>query len=53
MPVGDILLAGGVESFVVGVIGGYQEGGDTPQVSYSPAFGAAVAVLYQTAQASG
>jgi V8-like Glu-specific endopeptidase len=38
---------------IIGVIGGYQEGGDTPQVSYSPAFGAAVAMLYQTAQASG
>lgn len=38
---------------VIGVIGGYQQGGDTPQVSYSPAFGTAVALLYQTAQASG
>lgn len=37
---------------VIGVIGGYEQGGDTPQVSYSAAFGAAVAVLYQTAQAS-
>lgn len=38
---------------VIGVIGGYEQGGDTPQVSYSPAFGAAVALLYQTAQAAG
>jgi hypothetical protein len=38
---------------IIGVIGGYQEGGDTPQVSYSAAFGAAVAALYQAAQASG
>jgi V8-like Glu-specific endopeptidase len=38
---------------IIGVIGGYQQGGDTPQVSYSAAFGAAVAMLYQTAQAAG
>jgi V8-like Glu-specific endopeptidase len=37
---------------VIGVIGGYEQGGDTPQVSYSSAFGPAVAVLYQTAEAS-
>ena len=37
---------------VFGVIGGYEQGGDTPQVSYSSAFGPAVAVLYQTAEAS-
>lgn len=37
---------------VIGVIGGYEQGGDTPQVSYSVAFGAAVAVLYQTAESS-
>ena len=40
------------EGTVIGVIGGYQQGGDTPQVSYSSAFGPAVAVLYQTAEAS-
>jgi V8-like Glu-specific endopeptidase len=34
---------------VIGVIGGYQQGGDTPSVSYSVAFGTAVAGLYQTA----
>jgi V8-like Glu-specific endopeptidase len=34
---------------VIGVIGGYQEGGATPDVSYSPYFGDAVAKLYQTA----
>ena len=38
---------------VIGVIGGYQEGGDTPQVSYSAVFGAAVAVLFETAEAGG
>jgi V8-like Glu-specific endopeptidase len=36
---------------VIGVIGGYQEGGDTPQVSYAAVFGAAVSQLYATAQA--
>jgi V8-like Glu-specific endopeptidase len=36
---------------VIGVIGGYQQGGDTPDVSYSIVFGAAVASLYQTAEA--
>ena len=37
----------------IGVIGGYQEGGDSPEVSYSAVFGAAVAVLFETAQADG
>jgi len=36
---------------VIGVIGGYQEGGNTPEVSYSAVFGAAVAVLFETAEA--
>ena len=34
---------------VVGVIGGYQQGGDTDDVSYSPYFGADVQHLYQQA----
>jgi V8-like Glu-specific endopeptidase len=38
---------------VVGVIGGYEQGGDTPDVSYAADFGAAVAALYQMAEASG
>ncbi len=38
---------------VVGVIGGYEQGGDTADVSYAPAFGPAVAALYQTALAGG
>lgn len=38
---------------VIGVIGGYEQGGDTPDVSYAAAFGAAVAALYQRAQAGG
>jgi hypothetical protein len=36
---------------VIGVIGGYQQGGDLPSVSYSPAFRAAIKTLY--ARASG
>jgi V8-like Glu-specific endopeptidase len=38
---------------VIGVIGGYQQGGDTPQVSYAAVFGSAVSQLYATAQAGG
>jgi len=38
---------------VIGVIGGYQQGGLTPQISYSPMFGANVAALYQLAVAGG
>jgi V8-like Glu-specific endopeptidase len=34
---------------VIGVIGGYQQGGDTPSVSYAARFGALVADLYKTA----
>jgi V8-like Glu-specific endopeptidase len=34
---------------VIGVIGGYQQGGDTPSVSYAARFGALVADLYRTA----
>jgi V8-like Glu-specific endopeptidase len=36
---------------VIGVIGGYQQGGDTDEVSYSIVFGASVASLYQEAEA--
>jgi len=38
---------------VIGVIGGYQQGGDTPQVSYAAVFGSAVAELYAAAEAGG
>ena len=38
---------------VIGVIGGYQQGGNTPQVSYSAVFGTAVSQLYETAEAGG
>jgi len=38
---------------VIGVIGGYEQGGDTSEVSYAAAFGAAVKALYQKAEAGG
>jgi V8-like Glu-specific endopeptidase len=38
---------------VIGVIGGYQQGGLVPQISYSSMFGANVAALYQLAVAGG
>jgi V8-like Glu-specific endopeptidase len=38
---------------IIGVIGGYQQGGGTAGVSYSAVFGAAVAVLFETAEAGG
>lgn len=34
---------------VTGVIGGYEQGGDTPAVSYSVTFGSGVSALYKTA----
>ena len=37
---------------VIGVIGGYQEGGDVPQISYAAEFGQNVASLYRTASAA-
>ncbi len=36
---------------VIGVIGGWQEGGDTPDVSYSPRFFTNIRDLYRTAVA--
>jgi V8-like Glu-specific endopeptidase len=36
---------------VIGVIGGYQEGGNTASVSYSSRFGSTIAALYQSAVA--
>jgi V8-like Glu-specific endopeptidase len=38
---------------IVGVIGGYQEGGDTPSVSYSTYLGSGIQQLYQQAITSG
>jgi V8-like Glu-specific endopeptidase len=46
----DVNTATG-QGTVIGVIGGYQQGGDTSQVSYAASFGTAVAVLYAQAQA--
>jgi V8-like Glu-specific endopeptidase len=45
--------AGGRADLVIGVIGGYQQGGDSPDVSYAAAFGPAVAALYSIAAAGG
>jgi V8-like Glu-specific endopeptidase len=39
------------DGWVIGVIGGYQQGGDTPNISYSPKFFSAVQDLYETAVA--
>jgi len=38
---------------VIGVIGGYEQGGNIASVSYSPGFGRAVQALYQAAIARG
>jgi len=38
---------------LIGVIGGYEQGGNTPQVSYSSVFRANAAALYKTAVADG
>jgi V8-like Glu-specific endopeptidase len=37
------------DGWVIGVIGGYEQGGDSPDVSYSPRFSAAVQSLYLAA----
>jgi V8-like Glu-specific endopeptidase len=41
------------EGTIIGVIGGYEQGGDTPEVSYASVLGTAVASLYLTAEAGG
>ena len=41
------------QGLVIGVIGGYQQGGNTPQVSYSAVLGANAAALYNQAVADG
>jgi hypothetical protein len=38
---------------VIGVIGGYQQGGDSPSISYSSAFSGNIKALYQRAAKSG
>lgn len=52
---GSPLLAGitspGSPGTVIGVIGGFQQGGDTPSVSYAARFSTEMAALYQTAVA--
>ena len=54
---GSPFLAGqpgpSAEGTVIAVIGGYEQGGDTPDVSYAAAFGPAVAALYRSAQSAG
>jgi V8-like Glu-specific endopeptidase len=42
-------IAGSHTGTIVGVIGGYQEGGDTPSLSYSVRFGPAILALYRQA----
>jgi hypothetical protein len=37
---------------IVGVIGGYHEGGETPSVSYSVRVGSAIQQLYRQAKAA-
>jgi V8-like Glu-specific endopeptidase len=44
-------VAASGQGTVIGVIGGYEQGGDTPDVSYASAFGAPVAALYRSAEA--
>jgi V8-like Glu-specific endopeptidase len=38
---------------VIGVIGGHEQGGNTPDVSYAAALGPAAAALYRSAEAGG
>jgi V8-like Glu-specific endopeptidase len=52
---GSPLLAGVTASgpgVVIGVIGGFQQGGDTPSVSYAARFSTRMAALYKTAVAT-
>lgn len=48
----DVSTASG-QGVVIGVIGGFEQGGLTPSVSYASKFGTSVAALYQTADADG
>lgn len=48
----DVPAASG-QGTVVGVIGGYEQGGSTPDVSYAAAFGTAVAALFKAAESAG
>lgn len=49
---GGPFLSGDDEKTVIGVIGGHEEGGSTPDVSYSVIFGSKVKNLFQSASAS-
>jgi V8-like Glu-specific endopeptidase len=46
-----LAAAGSLGEIVIGVIGGYQQGGDTPSVSYAAKFSTQMAALYRTALA--
>jgi V8-like Glu-specific endopeptidase len=48
----DVSAASG-QGTVIGVIGGYEQGGDTPEVSYASVLGTDVTSLYVTAEAGG
>ena len=48
-----LLTASSGHRTAIGVIGGYEQGGDTPDVSYSPVLGATMAALYRSAEAGG
>jgi hypothetical protein len=43
----------GNDETVIGVIGGYEQGGLTASVSYAAKFSTRMATLYQTAEAAG
>ena len=45
--------AGSGQGTIIGVIGGYEQGGDTPDVSYASVLGTAVTELYRAAEAGG
>jgi len=47
----DVSLSSG-EGKITAVIGGYEQGGDTPDVSYGTEFGSAVTALYRSAAAA-
>jgi V8-like Glu-specific endopeptidase len=49
--IADVSAASG-EGTIIGVIGGYEQGGYTPEVSYASVFGPAVAALYESAETS-
>jgi V8-like Glu-specific endopeptidase len=46
------ITAPGSPGIVIGVIGGFQQGGDTPAVSYAARFGTDMTALYKTAVAA-